>query len=105
MVASDPRPYAAGPGSAPALGGLKAAINGVPNIAIDSADAAGARAFYRRLEEDIVPVFYHRDRRGVPADWTALVREAMRTGIPAFCATRAVKAATETLYNPSLPHV
>ena len=92
-------------GSPPALGALKAAINGVPRIAIESADATGARAFYRRLEEDIVPVFYHRDRRGVPAEWTALVRETMRAGIPAFCARRAVKAATEKLYNPSLPHV
>jgi glucan phosphorylase len=92
-------------GAAPGLGALKAAINGVPRIVIGSADAAGARAFYRRLEEEIVPVFYHRDRRGVPADWTALVRETMRTGIPAFCARRAVKAATEKLYNPSLPHV
>lgn len=91
--------------SAAPLGALKAAINGVPRIAIDSADAAGARAFYRRLEEDIVPVFYHRDRRGVPAEWIALVRDTMRTGIPAFCARRAVKAATETLYNRGLPHV
>ena len=91
--------------SAAPLGALKAAINGVPRIAIDSADAAGARAFYRRLEEEIVPVFYHRDRRGVPVEWVALVRDTLRTAVPAFCARRAVKAATETLYNRSLPHV
>jgi glucan phosphorylase len=94
-----------GAGPAPEFGALKAAINGVPGITIDSEDAADTRAFYRRLEDDIVPVFYHRDRSGVPAEWIARVRDTMQTGIPAFCARRAVKAATEKLYNPSLPHV
>jgi len=67
--------------------------------------AAGARAFYRHLEEDIVPMFYLRDRRGVPVQWTERIRETMRISIPAFCARRTVKAATERLYNPTAPHV
>jgi hypothetical protein len=29
----------------------------------------------------------------------------MRVSIPAFCARRTVKAATERLYNPIAPHV
>jgi glucan phosphorylase len=89
------------------LGALKAAINGVPRLALDPAahEPAAARAVYRQLEEDIVPVFYHRDRRGVPAEWVGRVRETLRTGIPGFSARRAVKAATEKLYNPGLRHV
>ena len=91
----------------PSLSVRKAAINGVPHVIIEPSaqGAAGARAFYRHLEEDIVPRFYHRDRRGVPVDWTARLRDTMRMSIPAFCARRTVKAATERLYNPIAPHV
>ncbi|HYT65655.1 MAG TPA: DUF3417 domain-containing protein [Vicinamibacterales bacterium] len=94
-------------GARPSLGALKAAINGAPHIAIEAEEqgAAGARAFYRHLEEDIVPAFYHRDRRGVPVEWTGRIRESMRKAIPAHCARRAVKAATERLYNSTAPHV
>jgi starch phosphorylase len=91
----------------PPLGAMKAAINGVPRLAIEPAadDAVAARAVYRRLEEDIVPVFYHRDRSGVPAQWVGRVRQTMQASIPAFCARRSVKASTEKLYNPGLRHV
>jgi glucan phosphorylase len=89
------------------LGALKAAINGVPALVIEpqAPDAAGARAFYRRLEEDIVPAFYHRDRAGVPVDWVGRVRETIRAGVPRFSARHAVKSAAERLYNPALRDV
>src|SRR5207248_1373881 len=97
-------PPAGGP--AP-LGALKAAINGVPTMTVEPSaqDATGARAFYRRLEEDIVPAFYRRDRAGVPVDWVGRVRQTMREGIPTFSARRGVKATTERLYNPALRDV
>jgi len=91
----------------PGLGAMKAAINGAPQLLVEPSPQAAvtARAVYRRLEEDIVPVFYHRDRTGVPAEWVGRVRQAMRAGIPRFCARRSVKASTERLYNPGLRHV
>ena len=94
-------------GAAPSLSVLKAAINGVPHIEIppSAQGAAGARGFYRRLEEEVVPVFYSRDRRGIPGAWVARVRETMRSAIPQAAARGAVKAAAERLYNPSIPHV
>jgi len=93
-------------GAARSLSVLKAAINGVPHIEIEPSaqGAAGARALYRRLEEEIVPVFYHRDRRGIPAEWLTRVRETMRTAIPRVCARRTVKAVAERLYNPTVRH-
>jgi glucan phosphorylase len=93
------------PGSRPSLGMLKAAINGAVHVSMEPAaqGVAGARAFYRHLEEDLVPSFYARDRRGVPLEWTAGIRETMRTAIPAFSVRRAVKAAAERLYNPPVP--
>ena len=92
------------PGRTASLGALKAAINGVPVIALDPSrhDAAGARDLYRRLEEDIVPAFYHRDRAGVPVEWVERVRDTACIGIPRFTARRTVKAAMERLYNPAL---
>ncbi|MEO6238870.1 MAG: DUF3417 domain-containing protein [Vicinamibacterales bacterium] len=94
-------------GRAPSLGTLKAAINGVPALTIEpsSHDVTGSREFYRHLEEEIVPAFYHRDRAGVPAEWVGRVRQTAAAGIPRFTARRIVKAATEKLYNPSLRHV
>jgi starch phosphorylase len=96
-----------GDAGAPPLGAMKAAINGVPQLAIEPSvhRANAARALYRRLEEDIVPVFYHRDRTGVPGEWTGRVRRTMIEGVPRFCARRSVKASTEKLYNPGLRHV
>jgi glucan phosphorylase len=89
------------------LGALKAAINGVPAVTIapSAQDAAGARTLYRRLEEDLVPAFYHRDRAGVPVDWVARVRDTIRAGVPRFSARHAVKSAAERLYNPALRDV
>ena len=94
-------------GGEASLGALKAAINGVPAITIepDRHDAAGARDFYQRLEEDIVPAFYLRDRAGVPVEWVGRVRNTAGAAISRFTARRTVKAATERLYNPSRRHV
>ena len=93
--------------ASPALGRMKAAINGAPPLLIERSpqEAVAARSIYRRLEEDIVPVFYHRDRSGVPTEWVGRVRQTLRTSIPGHCARRSVKASTEKLYNPGLRHV
>jgi glycogen phosphorylase len=93
-------PAAGGPA---ALSAMKAAINGVPHLTGSPGD--DGRAVYRALEDTIVPAFYHRDRAGIPIGWLAGVREAMRLGIPRFCARGTVKAAAEKLYNRCLPHV
>ena len=89
------------------LGVLKAAINGAAHIDVPAgaSAAASARVLYRRLEEEIVPAFYRRDRRGLPLEWIGRVRETMREAIPRACARVAVKAAVERLYNRSVPHV
>jgi glucan phosphorylase len=98
---------APGDPAAPSLGALKAGINGVPVIEIPGGvpGAAAARSLYRRLEEAIVPMFYDRDRRGIPVEWVGRVRDTLRDAIPRACARGAVKAAAERLYNRSVPHV
>jgi starch phosphorylase len=109
------------------LGGIKAAVNGVPHLATAEAwwaagctgengwvidggrardaveqDVADSRAIYRLVEEQIVPMFYDRARAGVPERWTAVVKEAIVTTLPRFCARRVVKAFADAAYLPAM---
>jgi starch phosphorylase len=93
---------------------MKAAANGVPNCSIldgwwiegwqegdtngwgiapsnltgDAQDEAEANAFYDAIEQQIVPLYYHRASDGLPHDWIALSKEAIRTVAPNFSARR-----------------
>jgi len=108
--------------------GMKASLNGVLNLsildgwwregynagngwAVGTSDIAAtpeeennsdAEALYRLLEEEIVPLYYDRDVHGVPRRWLAMVKEAMRSIVPAFCARRMMKEYIEKLYRPAV---
>ncbi len=107
--------------------GMKAAINGAPHLSIgdgwwaegfngsngwviegglgtddfDLTDAADATALYRLLEEHVVPAFYDRDAAGIPRRWLAIVKDAIRSVAPRFCARRMVKEYVESMYAPA----
>ena len=104
--------------------GMKASLNGVPQLSVsdgwwyegyngvngwvignglrpsspEEEDRADADALYRLLEEEIVPLFYKRDRSGVPHGWITVVKEAIRSIVPVFCARRMMKEYTDRLY-------
>jgi glycogen phosphorylase len=109
------------------IGGLKAAVNGVPHLATADAwwldgwsgkngwvidggragdaaaqDAADATSLYRLIEDRIVPAFYDRDRHAVPEQWTALMADTIGAALPKFCARRTVKAFAEAAYVPAI---
>jgi starch phosphorylase len=116
------RPY-----EASGTSGQKAAVNGIPNLsvldgwwaegyngangwAIDpgqetddpaAQDAADAEALCRLLREEVAPLFYKRDADGVPRGWVQVMKEAIRTAVPAFCTRRMVKEYTERFYVPA----
>jgi starch phosphorylase len=115
------RPY-----EASGTSGMKAAINGVPNLsildgwwvegyngkngwAIDPLedeepavqDAHDVAMLYQLLEDEVVPLFYRRDADGVPRGWVRVVRESIRTAAPYFCTRRMVKEYTEQFYVPA----
>jgi starch phosphorylase len=117
-------------GAPPSISGIKAAVNGVPHLATASAwwaqgftgdngwmidggrasddvaqDVADARALYRTIEEQIVPMFYERDRAGVPERWTAVTKAAIATTLPRFCSRRAVKAFATAAYLKAMASV
>ncbi|MBI4299896.1 MAG: alpha-glucan family phosphorylase, partial [Chloroflexi bacterium] len=107
--------------------GMKASLNGVPHLSVPDGwwhegyngangwvigderpfpssteeDTADAEALYRLLEEEIVPLYYERDRNNVPHGWVRVVKEAIRSCAPLFSARRMVKEYTEKLYLPS----
>jgi starch phosphorylase len=108
--------------------GMKAAINGVPNLSVgdgwwaegatgtngwvidggappdnpDEVDRADANALYRLLEEEIVPAFYDRGADAIPRRWLSYVKESIRTVAPRFSARRMVKEYAERMYQGSL---
>jgi starch phosphorylase len=107
--------------------GMKAGLNGVPNLSIgdgwwaegyngtngwlidggvqgDTAavDAADADALYRLLETEVVPAFYDTDAQGLPRRWVQIVKESIRSVMPAFSARRMVKQYVQEMYAPAL---
>jgi len=107
--------------------GMKASLNGVLNLSVrdgwwhegyngsngwvigsylvapkpEEEDELDAEALYRLLEEEIVPLYYARDRSGVPHGWVRMVKEAMRSIVPVFCTRRMLKEYTERMYKPA----
>jgi starch phosphorylase len=117
------------PMEASGTSGEKAALNGCPNLSIldgwwaeafngkngwsigDPAAEYGseqeqnhvdATSLYDILENEIAPIFYERDVRGVPYNWVKVVKETIRTVAPQFSMTRMVKEYTNDLYIPGM---
>jgi starch phosphorylase len=65
-------------------------------------DEQDARDMYRILENEIAPLFYQRDSNDIPVGWVKMMKESMRSLIPAFSTKRAVKEYTEKLYLPAV---
>ncbi len=49
----------------------------------------------------MIPEFYARNEKGIPAAWVARIRESMARLTPRFAASRAVREYTEQHYLPS----
>jgi glycogen phosphorylase len=114
------------PREASGTSGMKAAMNGLPNLSVldgwwDEADyirtgwAIGQRetyndenyqddveanAFYDLLEQEIVPLFYDRDKEGVPRGWVAKMKDAIRLNTPTFNTARMLRDYANIGYFP-----
>jgi len=115
------------PHEASGTSGMKAAMNGLPNLSIldgwwDEADyvrtgwpighgelysdeeyqdEVEANAFYDLLEQEIVPLFYDRDKEGLPHKWIAKMKDAIRLNCPTFNTARMVRDYANTGYFPA----
>jgi starch phosphorylase len=107
--------------------GMKAGANGVPNCSIldgwwiegwaegdgngwgiepseltgDAQDDAEANAFYDVLEQKIIPMYYDRSPDGLPHQWLAVQKEAIKTVAPRFSARRMLIDYVDKLYGPA----
>lgn len=107
--------------------GQKAALNGIPNLSVldgwwkegydgangwaipnpvqsidpEEQDAQDADHLYRILEQDLIPLYYTRDRDGIPRGWIQMVKDTIRTIVPQFSARRMVKDYMTRLYAPA----
>jgi starch phosphorylase len=64
-------------------------------------DAHDAAAIYRLLEQEVVPMFYDRDARGIPQKWMKMAAESMRSICCQFSSHRMVAEYTQGSYWPA----
>ena len=62
-------------------------------------DAAEAEALYALLQREVVPAFYERDARGLPAVWLAKIRASTARLTPRFSTNRVVREYTDLYYT------
>jgi len=63
-------------------------------------DAAEAEDLYALLERGVIPKFYDRDERGIPAAWISMMRASMARLTPQFSSNRAIREYTDKYYLP-----
>lgn len=64
-------------------------------------DRVESEALYNILEHEVVPLFYDRDRTGIPRDWVAMMKSCLKNLAWAFSSTRMVREYGERAYVPS----
>lgn len=115
------------PREASGTSGMKAAMNGLPNLSIldgwwDEADyihtgwpighgetyddpeyedEVEANALYDLFEQEVVPLFYNRDTEGIPRGWVAKMKDAIRLNTPVFNTARMLRDYAKCGYFPA----
>jgi starch phosphorylase len=105
--------------------GMKAALNGVPQLSTldgwweegfardngwalpptgpdEDGDAVDAERLYALLESEVVPLFYDQDGDGLPRAWIARMKQAIRVAGTRFTAQRMVQEYVRGCYAPAM---
>lgn len=109
------------PMEASGTSGMKAALNGVPQLSIfdgwwiegyngrngwafegSGSNEKDAAAIYDLLEKEIIPLYYKQDEDGVPDGWVKVMKEAIKSTGPHFSARRMVKEYALKFYQHAL---
>ena len=113
------------PMEASGTSGMKAALNGVPQLSImdgwwlegyngkngwaidhqtidGNHDQADAVEIYRTLEEEIIPLYYDVSEEGIPYRWVKMMKESIKSNAARFSARRMVKEYIKQFYANAL---
>ena len=114
------------PMEASGTSGMKAGLNGVPQISTldgwwaegfngnngwaipisegtdEEVDAKDHDALFTLLEREVVPLYYHRDDDDLPRGWIRMMKESLRVAATHFTTERMVRDYAEQLYVPAL---
>jgi len=108
--------------------GEKAGLNGIPNLSVldgwwreayngkngwaigreeayddlEQQDVDDAESLYTLLETEVIPKFYNRGNDGLPHEWIAIMKEAIRTVAPEFSFRRMLKEYVAKYYVPGM---
>jgi len=64
-------------------------------------DRLEAKALYNIIENQIVPIFYDRDKNDVPVNWIRIIKESLKNVCPVFSSNRMVANYTSNFYIPA----
>jgi starch phosphorylase len=107
--------------------GMKAALNGALNLSVPDGwwpegfngsngwsigdmtiksghieeDKSDAESLYRILEDEVIPLYYERDRNLLPLEWVSMMKQSIRSIVPQFNARRMLKDYCERMYMPA----
>jgi len=104
--------------------GMKAGLNAVPQLSTldgwwaegymgqngwaiplpqpdENADQSDAEHLFDLLEQDVVPLYYKRDARGLPVEWLQRMKHALRISGERFTARRMVQDYANHYYAPA----
>jgi len=70
------------------------------NTTPEEIDRRDAESLYQLLSNEVIPLFYQRDKNGIPRKWIEKMRIAMRTIIPVYNTHRMVTEYTKKYYFP-----
>ncbi len=104
--------------------GMKASLNGVPNLSIldgwwiegyngkngwsfgdkegNRSDSEDASAIYELLEKRVIPLYYDVDDDGFPDKWVKLMKETIKSTAAPFSSRRMMKEYAIKFYQPAL---
>ena len=64
-------------------------------------DRLEAKALYNIIENQIVPIFYDRDKNDIPVNWIRIVKESMKNVCPVFSSNRMLAEYVSEFYVPA----
>ncbi len=74
---------------------------GTTHVSEEETDRRDAEDLYRTLEEEVVPMFYDRDRDGLPREWIQRMKDSISTLAWRFSSDRMVMDYTRLCYLPA----